>query len=452
MTHWIRTISEWGIEPETPYTQAQHYRLTNVLLLFMVFASFLETGACFLAGAYEAGMINSTAPLTFGTGLFLMKKGYTVFARVLVVSISYTAGYAMITVLGPETFFQFIFLFASAFALAFFSTEEKWLLFGALAAPLLCFIGLEVTDYAPVFGLKRVQLSPIQVMWMRIMSVIVIWLLMVFHFFYFVRDRRKAQEQLINSTKMVALGRMAAGIAHEVNNPLQIIMAHAERLKSITRKPGVPIEQVDAVSDQIQSVAMRIASINKGLLALSRNAANDPLAVVSVKSIVKLALDYSRAHLESHQVELRLSEVSAQWSVVGRETQLSEVLLNVLSNAYDAVSESTQARWIGIEATAGTEWIEISVTDSGPGVEPKFRHRIFEPFFTTKPIGKGTGLGLSVSQGIMQAHGGQIVFDAKSERTRFVIRIPRGQDIEAADRAFPASKEQNVDGKEHTAS
>ena len=433
----IRRIAEWGIHPDTPLEQAHHFRLTNVLLLFMFFASFLQTALCFLTGAYDAGLLNSTAPVVFGSGLLLMKEGRTTIARVFVVIISYTAGYAVVASMGPESYFQFIFLFASAFSLAFFSVHERGLLAFGLITPIFYFALLEITHYEPVLGMSRAQPGPNQIIAMRIVSMVIIWSLMVFHFFYFIRDRRKAQEQLVSSAKMVSMGRMAAGIAHEVNNPLQLIVSHAERMKNMATKAFAPAsdaspDRLIAVADQIQSVAMRIGSINKGLLAISRDAASDPMHEVSVRTVLNLSLDLCRAHLESNRVELRVSEFPQTWTVIGRETQLSEVILNLLNNAYDAVLEAAVRR-IEIEVKAEREWIEIAISDSGPGVSPKVVHRIFDPFFTTKPLGKGTGLGLSISHGIMAAHGGHIAYDPRASGARFLIRIPRGVDLSAPD-------------------
>ena len=427
MLKYIRKVAEWGVRHDTPPDQAQHYRLTNVLLLCMFFASIFETIFLFITGATDAALINSTAPFTFALGLFLMWKGRTKLARFLIVTICYTASYAFVAALGPEANFQVILLFASAFAIAIFSTEEKLLMAYGILAPLVIFMLLEINGYEPVLGMQRKTLEPGGAVAIRIVSHVIVWSLMLLHFAYFVRDRRRAQEQLVSSAKMVALGRMAAGIAHEVNNPLQVIVSHAERLRVAARSAGEASPKVIAAADQIQQVAMRIASINQGLLALSRDAASDPLLEVRVQSVVKLALDFCRAHLESNQVQLRVHPIPTEWTVLGRETQLSEVILNVLNNAYDAVQECKE-KWIELEVEATKSSIQIVVTDSGPGVSAKLASKIFDPFFTTKPAGKGTGLGLSISQSIMAVHGGQIAYEPKGSGARFVVRIPRGAD------------------------
>jgi signal transduction histidine kinase len=418
---------EWGVQPHSSTDQAQHFRLTNLLLIGLFFGSVIETVVCFASGAYEAALLNSTAPFVFAAGLALMKFGYTVTARVFVLLICNVAGYAFACSLGPESYFQFIFLFASAFSVVFFSVEETVPLLFALLAPLITFSTLEFNHFEPIFGMSRAPLNTTTLARMRVTSMAAIWLLMIFHFFYFMRDRRRSRVQLVSSAKMVATGRMAAGIAHEVNNPLQLIVSHAEKLKKIARSETLTQEQICNISDQIQSVAMRIASINKGLLSLARDASGDPLLKVPLHAIVKLSLDFSRARLESQNVEVSLSDIPLEWNVIGRETQLAEVILNVLNNAYDAVVDS-QIKHVQIIASADKSWVELAISDSGSGVSEKLRQRIFDPFFTTKPIGKGTGLGLSISQAIMSVHGGKIYYAPVSTGGKFVIRIPRGPD------------------------
>jgi signal transduction histidine kinase len=425
MMRLLRQISAWGITPETSPLRATHYRLTNVLLTYMFFASLLQTAFLMITGAFYSGLLNAGAPLTFGLGLLLMRSGQTVTARVLVFVVSCTVGYEFIASVGPESGFETIFLFASALAIGMFSIEEKVLLAFGIIAPLITFVSLEMTNFKPLF-MSRALLSAERLATMRVFSNVSVWCLMVGHFLYFVYDRRRSQEQLINSAKMVALGRMASGVAHEVNNPLQLIMSHAEKMKTLT-DPGEILKR----SEQIQSVAMRIATINKGLLTLSRDAKADPLTPVSLRSVVDLALEFCQARFESEAIELRLVDFPKSYMVSGRETQLAEVLLNVLTNAHDAV-EAERERWVEISVVAQRNSFDLIVTDSGRGISPETLERIFDPFFTTKPAGRGTGLGLSICRAVMTDHGGEIFYDRKRAGPSFVIRIPCADELPAA--------------------
>jgi signal transduction histidine kinase len=107
-----------------------------------------------------------------------------------------------------------------------------------------------------------------------------------------------------------------------------------------------------------------------------------------------------------------------------RETQISQILLNLLQNAFDELVDRTGDRWVELDVTLCPPWIVFSVRDNGPGIPPENRAHIMEPFFTKKPVGKGTGLGLSISRSIALEHGGALELDPDSPHTCFVLKIP----------------------------
>ncbi len=428
MKNFFRRITLWGLRANTSPEEANYLRLTNVLLLFLFFASIFETIACFAAGAIQAGLLNSTAPLVFGGGLLLMRTGRTLLARVLVLTVAYTAGHALATILGPDAQIQQIILFGSALSFTFFSLNRwKYILYG-LTLPVVSYVLLEVTHYAPIWGFTRAPLSPPQLLLLRIVSVMIVWLLVIGQLAYHIRERRRSQERLVSSAKLAALGQMAAGIAHEINNPLMLILGQSNRLAAGAEDGPVPPQQALAISERIEAIVMRIGAIVRGLQTLSRDSSGDPFVEVPLLALLNLTLDYCRERIKVNGVELRVGAIPGAWTAVGRESQLSEVLLNVLNNALDATL-LLEERWIDIAASESSEGLIIKVTDSGLGIEPAIRKKIFDPFFTTKPIGQGTGLGLSIARGIMGIHGGAVSYDEHSPRTRFVIQIPRGADL-----------------------
>jgi PAS domain S-box-containing protein len=234
----------------------------------------------------------------------------------------------------------------------------------------------------------------------------------------------KEQElKIVASSRLASLGEMAAGIAHEINNPLAIINGHAMILKKNLQQKGLGEDsEIVKKVEAIESVVQRIAKIIKGLRSFARETDSKDTEEVSVEALMEDTLSFSRERFRSDGVEL-ITRIPADLKIKCQPHQISQVILNLLNNALDAVQNSKNKSVI-IEAIPRQDGIEISVSDSGPGVPYDIRNRIMQPFFTTKEVGKGVGLGLSISQGIIQGHNGKFYLDENSARTRFVIWLP----------------------------
>lgn len=232
------------------------------------------------------------------------------------------------------------------------------------------------------------------------------------------RELKQAQDSLIQSAKMSALGEMAASIAHEINNPLSIIHFHATNLK----ESGLPAPAVELV-EKIDATSSRIARIVSGLRAFARGDALDELQSVPLENVINETLELCRIRQKKHRILLLVDNVPKDAFLRCRPTQIAQILLNLLNNAFDAV-ENVGEPWVGVEIKVTAETITIAVADNGGGIPAEIRERIMQPFFTTKEVGKGTGLGLSIAHGIASAHGGKLQLDS-SEQTRFVLTLPR---------------------------
>jgi C4-dicarboxylate-specific signal transduction histidine kinase len=236
-----------------------------------------------------------------------------------------------------------------------------------------------------------------------------------------------SQRMLIaESSKMVALGEMAAGIAHEINNPLAIIQARAALLKEQSRKGSLSPLATQEGCEQIMAVVQRISKIVKGLRSFAREEKDGQWQKASFSELVEDTLAFCRERFKDGGVDLRIQPIPLDSQMDCRPVQISQVLLNLLNNAYDAVLPLAE-KWIEIAFETRSDQVQISVCDSGFGVGREVREKIFQPFFTSKPAGSGTGLGLSVSKGIIDSHGGSLALDASSPHTRFVITLPREQ-------------------------
>lgn len=234
-------------------------------------------------------------------------------------------------------------------------------------------------------------------------------------------DNERAK--LLAASKMATLGEMAAGIAHEINNPLSIIQGKAWLLKKHMDENKVDLTKFAVDLQAIHDTTLRISKIIHGLKKFARTADKDPFVETSISSLIddSLALCYEKFKNSGIQIRV-LGEQPYKFEC--RSIQISQVFLNLLSNSFDAI-EGTLDPWIEVQIKELSDEFEISFTDSGKGISQFIQEKIMQPFFTTKEVGKGTGLGLSISQGIIQSHNGDLYYDKGSTNTRFVIRMPK---------------------------
>lgn len=239
----------------------------------------------------------------------------------------------------------------------------------------------------------------------------------------------KTQSQLLQSEKMSAVGQLAAGVAHEINNPLGVILGFAQ---AVVRKiqPGEPLE---APLKSIEREALRCKSLVQDLLTFSRNGKAERVPL-DVNQAVEGAASLIKTQAKTKNVSV-IEKLSAQLPhVLADKNKLQQVLINLSNNALDAMPQGGQLT-ICTELLNETpqSWVVIKVTDNGAGIAPDILPRIFEPFFTTKPVGKGTGLGLSLVYEIVKSHSGTIDVSSRVGYTEFIIKLPvrTGHEMEA---------------------
>jgi PAS domain S-box-containing protein len=240
-----------------------------------------------------------------------------------------------------------------------------------------------------------------------------------------ITERKRMEAQLAATARLSALGMMAGGVAHEINNPLAIIHASGSDLLDAAKEEGqVPVEVVVRTATRIRQTADRIARIVKSMRRIARDGSQDPFLSVHVSKIIEQTLEVCQAKFKDQSVTLRLPAIDSDLQIPCREVQISQVLLNLLTNALDAVADQPGEKWVRMNVERRDESIILSVVDSGPGVAPELKGRIMEPFFTTKEVGKGTGLGLSLSRTIAEEHGGKLEVTEDHGHTCFCLTLP----------------------------
>lgn len=238
--------------------------------------------------------------------------------------------------------------------------------------------------------------------------------------------RERLKEQQTNaeySAKMATLGEMAGGIAHEINTPLAVISLQAEQFMIDLKRPHWTPEKAEKAMEVILSTTDRIAKIVQGLRTFARDATHDPMVAVPLSYLYQETLILCKNRLGVAGVRLDFIPPDPKLMIFCRATQISQVLLNLINNSFDAIA-SLPEKWIEVLTMRNDKWVEIRVRDSGRGIPEEIREKMMHPFFTTKPVGQGTGLGLSISKGIVEAHGGELLIDTTDANTCFVIRLP----------------------------
>lgn len=271
-------------------------------------------------------------------------------------------------------------------------------------------------------------------------------------------ELKAAQVQLVQAEKLVSMGQMVAGVAHEINNPLSFIgnnVAVLRRDIGLLREllalyrsadPTLAVsspELYERIRDRAERIDLDYTLDNlvgltersaeglkriQGIVADLRDFARldeGDLKTVDLNDGIRSTVNVVAYRARMKNVEL-IMELGALPEFICSPGKINQVVLNLLVNAIDACSEGGK---VTIRTLAAERRLEIHVLDTGPGVDPAVRDRIFDPFFTTKPVGQGTGLGLSISHGIIQAHGGSIVLESDREPgAHFVVRLPLGSE------------------------
>jgi len=224
----------------------------------------------------------------------------------------------------------------------------------------------------------------------------------------------RAEAAVQRAETLASMGRMAAGIAHEIRNPLGIIRATATRLKKLHGDPASPDEKFDYIEEEVD----RLSAVLDGYLGFARDEA-PRFASLDLVALVQRTLRLMQPELESARVSLE-TEMPASCSVRGDAQRLRQLLMNLVLNAVQAMNGGGRLR---VQVRTEESFACLAVADSGSGIPPALRNRVFEPFFTTKE--KGSGLGLAIVQRIVEEHQGQIQLEAPAGGgTRVEVRLP----------------------------
>lgn len=231
------------------------------------------------------------------------------------------------------------------------------------------------------------------------------------------------QAALIESSKLSSIGKMSGGVAHEINNPMMIISGYVELMMKMIESREIDVKKILEICKKVLASTERINHIVGILRSIGEKDRPENMHIYSINSIVHEACHLWLNNLGDLDLQHTLELLDLDTQVHCNSSMISQVLVNLLNNAYDAISQM-EHRWIKVQLRRRDLQVEISITDAGRALSEKISQKVFDPFYTTKPVGQGTGLGLAISKSTIDAHQGTIYYDLNSSHSKFIILLP----------------------------
>ncbi len=382
---------------------------------------YLITGSTIPFAANFLGVFVFT-PLTF----YLEKKGHFQTARLLFLFSCNFYIFVAVQGFGPDLRFDFYYIPALIVALMIddYEADRQNNLIAGMLLPIFAWFTTRLFGYflTPPEWVTSEDNKNVLVNVNFVGSIIITYVFIKILF----KTISEQRTQMIISAKMSSLGEIAGSIAHEINNPLSVIIGRAEHTTMKLEKKD--LEKSEIISDlkKISETGHRITKLIKSLNTYIRSTTKDPFVICDIKEVILESIEMFEFNLKHKSIDIRI-HCKDDLIVNAHPHALSHALVNIIKNAIDATADLSE-RWIEIKVSTNEDFVDIQITDSGKGIEKGILNKIMLPFFTTKPLGKGTGLGLSITKKIIEEHQGFLYYDNNSTNTRFRIRLPLSKD------------------------
>lgn len=293
------------------------------------------------------------------------------------------------------------------------------------------------TDYIHTDFKAQVWLSfDLMILFVGLLMVVVLVNRLRAHreFFNAIQTIYDQKQKSFYAAKMLSLGEMAGGMAHEINNPLMILSGLNHKIKSLVIRLSLnsddekKAKDILKATDEVQKIILRISKIISALREFSKVETNQDLKPVSMNAMVEMSVSLVNNRFQDADIPLSYELTNTDIKVLGSESKISQVIFQLLMNALDAVRELPE-KWVKVQMHMNGDQLEVWVIDSGHGIPLELQDKIMQPFFTTKEVGKGTGLGLSTSMGIMESMNGKLDIVSDVPNTVFRITMPIHKEV-----------------------
>lgn len=349
-------------------------------------------------------------------GMYLLYKQFYDSARYLIALTGIAEIYITADSVGPGAGYEFYYFTQILIPYITWSIDEKWwkgTLLSGISATLL--VVQQIIGTGVFFEITAVPKEDKLISIIIVMIYIFLVLVVARWKLYFAQKSiNEQQNELIHSTSLISLGEMAGGIAHEINNPLQSLSLQIRIMKE-------KVEDQRQL-DLMQNTIFKMGRMVQGLKDLARKDDDIENEEFHFNKIIEDVLSISGHRLQKQNIQLSLIGED-DYILKGNPTQISQVFINLLNNSIDALKD-LDSKWIRISMQPKSDYLHITVMDSGNGIPPEVASKIMKPYFTTKGPTQGTGIGLSISKSIVEKNLGTLYYDANAAHTSFVVLLP----------------------------
>ncbi len=412
-------------------SQAKTVVLTNrvCIVLALISAIFIIPWA--MDGNAFMVAINAGLVAVYLGVIWMNARGWYDIPKVLIILCVSTPVFVVTGMIGQKSLLHFSLIPIAGFSALLFERKEKLKIILAMGYPLLLLCVLMISDFKLFPNMVGDDLSMLPAYDYILNFGIIFSTMFCFYRAYSTAEDKQLQAQKLldeqranamNTSKMVALGEMAGGIAHEINTPLFVIRSLSDKMHSSLLNNNFNEQKFLKNCSQMIEMCQKMSSIVRSLSSLSRSTSPGPLEAVELPLLIQetLVICQHRFYLRGVSVQVVCPENLPL--VKGRPVEISQILINLLNNAYDAVLE-VEVPEVKIEISHLQSSIQVIVQDNGTGIPEHIQKKVFDTFYTTKDAGKGTGLGLSISRKLTDANEGRISFTSRPGDTRFVLEL-----------------------------